>query len=220
MKKLIWVFIILPYISLAQSDSTRVPGQKEEKPVYRPNTTLALEILNIYDAYPSLLISLEKQFAEELAFLQEAGPVVIPESYNGGEFNRYFGFKGRSELKFYYDRKDYKNARSWIGIDISYQFDSYEDELTIDHGSYREFSEGEFKRYVIGSHVRVGTQRILSGGKILVSGSIGVGRSYFHLEKPEATGRVTSDTGIRNSSPLDPISVNVRLKLGVVLSER
>lgn len=223
MRKIFGVLFLIPVFLQAQNDSIpniRNYSYKEEiKLEYRPVSTIGLEILNIYDTYPALLLSYEYQWNDQMAVLQEGGPVVVPESYSGEEFIDYLGFKGRTEFKFYYEVDPIKNARNWIGLDFSYQYDMYEDNINIDHGNYIEFSQGEFTRYVLGTHVRAGTQRIFNDGKILLSASVGVGRSIYNVDKPNAEGQVTSSTGIREESPVDPFSMNVRLKLGYIIKK-
>lgn len=209
MRKLFLLLCLSPFFLTAQEkDSTFVSKLSQA-----PRHSIGLEVMNFYDDYPAVLLTYEYQWNEDLAVQLEGGPVVQPEAYDSPSFIDYSGYKTRAEVKLYIDENDLKGSRIWLGLDVFYQNDSYTDDYEINHGNYIEFATGDFGRRVIASHIRVGNQRFFSDGNIIVSWSAGVGRAFFTINSPSEDLPVSSVNWIRDYSPLDPISVNIRLNL-------
>jgi len=192
--------------------------RKDSLTMVIPKWTVWIDLINFQDDYPTLLLSLERQFNKDFALHQEFGYVLLPEAYDNQKFDEYLGFKGRTEGRLYSNYQERNRARDFIGIDIAYQLDQYVLDYQRDMGGFFMIQNGKFTRTIIGSHVRIGTQRYFANDKIIISGSVGVGRSFINVKKPPGTAEFNS-YGIKNYTALDPFSANIRLKFGFILSK-
>jgi hypothetical protein len=209
MRRALFFLAFFPFLAFAQTT--------DSVSYYTPKWSLHFDVFNFQDNYPAFLAGVEYQFGEDFAIHQEFGPVLIPEAYGDNNFDRYFGFKGRTEMRLYYSQNPQAFTRWYLAVDIAYQVDQYITDYEIWRQAFTEIDNGKFVRTLWGSHFRVGNQRFFGSKKnVIVSGSIGFGRVFYNLRGPEDYDFL-SGTDITDYPPLDPFSMNVRLKVGFVL---
>jgi hypothetical protein len=184
-----------------------------------PRQTIYIDLANFQDNYPALLLGYENQFHKGFAMHLEAGPVLLPEVYDQAQFDKYLGFKTRGELKLYGDYDQEKRSRIYGAIDLSYQHDQYTGDYDQNQGEFIRREKGKFERVSIGSHFRVGYQRFFAEDKIIISTSLGIGRTIIRVEYPEGYSWSRPGGQITRWPILDPFSANFRLKLGFVLGK-
>jgi hypothetical protein len=188
-------------------------------PIQVPKNSIWLDIANYHANYPAILLSYERQVDKNIAFHQELGPVIIPEAYDEVSFDKYLGFKGRTEGRLYVDYRDSRRSRYFFGVDIAYQFDQYVGNYERDRGGFSEIVSGRFTRQMIGTHLRVGAQRFFSNDRLIASCSIGLGRSFINVNYPEGYRFSFPGGSITEYPDLDPLSGNIRVKIGYVLGK-
>jgi hypothetical protein len=188
-------------------------------PIQVPKNSIWLDIANYHSNYPAILFAYEHQVDKSIAFHQEFGPVIIPEAYDNEVFDKYLGFKGRTEGRLYVDYRQERRARYFFGVDLAYQFDQYVGNYQQDRGSFVEVISGKFSRQVIGTHLRVGTQRFFYHDRLVASISVGLGRSFIKVKYPSNYTFSYPGAAISDYTDLDPFSGNIRIKIGYVLSK-
>jgi hypothetical protein len=189
--------------------------QKIDTLLVEPKWSISVDLLNFQDNYPALLIAGEYQLPSDLAFQLEMGPVFMAEAYEQTDFEKYLGFKSRIEGRFYFEKSS--NRRVFVGVDFAYQQDQYILDYLIDFNNFGQFVEGKFTRNVLGTHIRFGSQRFFSD-KLYISASIGLGRQFIYLDAPDQYN--SSEANLITDTPaLDPISMNIRMKVGFILSK-
>ena len=188
-------------------------------PMQVPKSSVWIDIANYHANYPAVLFSYEYQLDRNIAFHQEFGPVIMPEAYDNVDFDKYLGFKGRTEGRLYVDYREARRSRYFFGVDVSYQFDQYVGDYQRDMGNFVQITSGKFARQVISTHLRVGAQRFFSEDRLIVSFSIGLGRSFINVDYPEDYQESSPGWSITQYTDLDPLSGNVRIKVGYVLGK-
>ena len=189
-------------------------------PIQVPKSSVWLDIANYHANYPAVLLSYEYQFDKNIALHQEFGPVLLPEAYdNDADFDKYLGFKGRTEGRLYIDYRDRRRSRYFFGVDVSYQYDQYVGDYNQSRGAFSQIVSGKFTRSVIGTHLRVGAQRFFSNDRLIASCSIGFGRSFIKVNYPDNYEFSFPGASITEFSDLDPLSGNIRVKIGYVLGK-
>ncbi len=183
-----------------------------------PKWSAHLDLLNFQDNYPAVLFSIERQFDQNFAIQQEVGMVVVPEAYNVSDFDKYLGFKGRTEFRLYTDDSAGDKTRTFLSVDFAYQVDQYVFDYFRQFSGFTRIEEGTFTRYVYGSHIRGGYQRVYRD-RIIVEYSVGLGRVFYKVDFPEGYSNGVDGQTITDYPPLDPFSMNFRLKIGIILSK-
>ncbi|MFT4739041.1 MAG: hypothetical protein ACI8QD_000539 [Cyclobacteriaceae bacterium] len=212
MKKLMLIlFLFVTGASAKSADTTEIRV---------PKHILWFDLLNFQDNYPAILVAYEYQLNKDLSIHQEFGPVILPEAYEGVDFDQYLGFKGRTEARLYLDYNHVKRARYFFGVDVAYQLDQYTGQFQRDRGNFTQIENGKFSRSSVGTHLRFGYQRFFSSDRILFSTSIGFGRSFVNVKYPEGYTWSEPGNSITEWPVLDPFSANLRLKLGFVLGKK
>ena len=209
MRKLLIAFLFVPMILLGQE------GDQKIDTLLLPKWSMGLDLLNFQDNYPAVLVYLERGITNDFAIKLEAGPVVAPEVYDGSEFISYFGYKSRVEFKLFYANNERRRRKFYFGSDFTWQQDWYTDEYSVWRVNFTEIRQGEFKRRVVGAHLRIGMDKFYASDKVILGWSAGFGRQFYRLDEPD------ENTGynITDYPTLDPFSMNLRLSIGLVLKQ-
>lgn len=199
---------------------TTLPAQisKDSIPDFIPKWSVQIDLINFQDNYPAVLLSLERQFDEYFSVHQEFGPVLAPEAYNNADFEKYLGFKSRTEFRLFMDQNLRKRSRTFLAVDFAYQVDQYVFDYFRGFDGFNRIEEGTFVRHVYGSHIRGGYQRVFRD-RIIISYSVGLGRLFYKMDSPKGYSEGVNSQNITDYPPLDPFSMNFRLKFGIILSK-
>lgn len=213
MRNIILLIIWIPFNLTAQVNDNVTPD-------FIPKWSVQLDLLNFQDNYPAALFSIERQLDRQFAIHQEFGPVIIPEAYFDYDFDQYLGFKGRTELRLFMDENPAKRSRTFLSIDLAYQSDQYVYDYIRAFDNFGRRESGKFNRWVFGSHIRGGYQRVF-GQRVIFSYSLGIGRLFYWFDAPPEyeQGNTFNDPEITLYPPLDPFNMNIRLKIGFILSK-
>lgn len=220
MRKTLFCIVLLCVLPGWGQQLDSLERERQKRLSYIPKLQVGFDLISLLENYVSIVPFVEYQINQDMAIMQELGPVLVPESYNGEEFDQYFGLEGRTEFKLYYGEKPYKKARSWVGLDAGFQLDWYEDRVWINEGNFERQVDAKIRRSVFSTHLRIGTERVLSTERVLISGSFGLGRSFYDVSSEQGDlNFVSRDFWISRESVMDPFSVNLRLKFGFILKK-
>jgi len=185
-----------------------------------PDWQVSLDLINYVDHYPAILLGAEKTITNELAVKGEIGPVIEPETFDlssgRNQFTSYFGYKSRFELRFYSQPNVKKFKRKYFAFDVFLQQDFFENEILVSRLGFEQLVDQKFNRTVLGSHVRLGSEKYFEKAKVSIGWSVGIGRMIFLFSDEEAA----SNSDITDFGALGPLSLNLRLSLGFVLSNK
>ncbi len=212
------VFFFLVFIPLFVFAQRSTPSKDSLKYKYTPVIHFGMEVFNLLDNYPALLFYGEVQLGKKFAIMQEMGPVLDAEVSNYENFNSYKGLKSRTEIKLYQPLNGKTGNRVWYGLDFAFQLDEYEDNFWVQYPGYQQLVEGKIDRQILASHARVGVQKINEKGTFITAASIGVGASFYEINAPSE--ELIEASSITESSPFDPVSVNIRVHFGFSLGQK
>lgn len=214
MKPIAWMLPILlsaPLLAQSQKDSATLEITER----FLPKWSISLDLLNFYDNYPAALFGVEYTINNEFSVELEAGPTLKAEAYNDISFESYQGYKARLEGRLYFNEVETRNKRIFFAFDFTWKQDFYEDEYFIFYPNFTQLETGKFRRDIWGTHLRIGRVKFYSNDKFTFGWSIGIGREFYHIVKPSPS----ASSDFSESSPMDPFSINIRVKLGLVLKQ-
>ncbi|MFY0688173.1 MAG: hypothetical protein JXQ90_13460 [Cyclobacteriaceae bacterium] len=206
--KLLVGLMLITLIGFAEAQSINEDSSSFQNP---PKLSVLVDMINFGGNYPAALLAFEYQPSARWAIHQEFGPNLVAEANSSKRFQKYLGFKLRTELKYLIPSRRYTNVRYFIGGDFFYQNDQYIDAYEVNEGAYRRLKNGRFVRNIIGINARFGVDFVMLNNKMIVSPSFGLGGGETTIIGPEAN--VIPTTNIDTTDPFG----NIRFKIGYVI---